>query len=445
VASTVNFAGISSGIDTKAIIQATVAAQRVPITRLESRKSGYQDQISSIGKMTSALNELKSMMEEMSDTSNVLAFNAVSGDEDVLTATINGAASSGSYDLTITELARAEKDRSAQFTSKFAPVKAGTMTLTTAGDDPVDVTIEEGDTLADVVDKINASGAKVDASLVSDGTNTYLQVVATDTGYEIGGNADDALIITESYTGADGTELGMTQAVQAKNALFQMDGLDVEQRSNTATDVIADVTLELKTKGTTTLQIDSDREGTKEKIQAFVDKFNEILDLVNDATTTGEGSTAVDADPALTRVRSDLRQIIGATVAGISGTAKSLSQVGLRTTSTGSLEINTTAFDAALDKDPRALARLFTQPDTGIAAKFLAKIEGYTDSVDGTLGNRTKSLNMRIDDADKQITRLEDRLESLTTRLTRQFTAMEQALSVTQMQNQALTAALFSG
>lgn len=441
--STINFSGISSGIDTQAIIKATVAAQRVPITRLESRKSGYQDQISSIGKMTSALNELKSMMEEMGDTANVLAFTAVSGDEDVLTATIDGAASSGTYELTITELARAEKDRSAQFVSKYEPVKAGTITLTASGEDPVDVVVEEGDTLQDVVDKINTSGAKVDASLVNDGTHTYLQIVATDTGHEIGGNPDDALTITESYTGATGTELGMTQVIQARNAILQMDGLDVEQRSNTLTDVIADVSIELKTKGTTTLKIDSDREATKEKIQAFVDQYNKVLDLVKDATTTGAGNRATDSDPAIVQVRTDLRQVLGETVDGITGSLRSLSQVGLRTNSSGALEINKTAFDDALDKDPRSIGRLFTQADTGIAAKLLAKIERYTDSIDGVLGSRTKSLNRRVDDVDKQITRLEDRLESLTTRLTKRFTAMEQSLSVIQMQNQALTAALF--
>jgi len=441
----VNFAGISSGIDSQSIIDATVAAQRVPITRLESRKSGYQDQISSIGKMTSALNELKSMMEEMADTANVLAFSAVSGDEDLLTATIDGAASSGTYELTVTELARAEKDRSAAFVSKYEPVKAGTITLTAAGQDPVEIEVEEGDTLLDVVDKINISGAKVDASLVNDGTNTYLQIVATDTGFEIGGNADDALTITESYTGTEGTELGMTQVIQAKNALLEMDGLPVESRTNTMTDVIADVSFTIKDKGTTTLQIDSDREGTKDKIQAFVDKFNEILDLVKDSTTTASGDRAIDADSSVLQIRNDLRSTVAETIEGLAGNVTSLSQVGIRTSSTGDLEIKTSDFEAMLDKDPRAIGRLFTQADTGIAAKLIARVERYTDSIDGVLGNRTKSLNQRIDDADKQIGRLEDRLESLTQRLTRQFTAMEQSLSAIQLQNQALTAALFGG
>lgn len=440
----VNFSGIVSGFDTKALIEATVNAQRQPVNRLESRKSDYESQISTLGKVTSALNELKTLMEEMEETANVLAFDATSSDEDLLTAEVTGSASQGSYELVVTDLARAEKDRSASFVSKYEPVKAGTITITAAGEDAVEIEIADGDTLEEVVEKINASGAKVDASLINDGTNNYLQIVATDTGHTIGGSADDALTISESYTGSTGSELGMTQVVQAKNAKFTVDGLPVEQRTNTVTSVLTDVTLNLKDEGTVTLDIASNRDGTKEKIQAFVDKFNSVLDLIDDSTTTSDGGRAVDSDPTLLQVRADMRSLVAESVAGLSTSYNALARIGIRTSATtGKLEIKTTDFDSALDKDIRSVGRIFTQADSGLAARLLAKIEGYTDSTDGSLTNRTKSLNSRITETDTQIGRMEERIDRLTTTLQRQFTAMEQTLSNLQNQGSLLTSLLY--
>jgi len=440
----VNFSGIVSGFDTKSIIDATIKAQRQPITRLESKKSDFQNQISTLGKVTSALNELKTLMEDMQETSNVLAFDATSSDEDLLTASVTGSASQGSYELVVSELARSEKDRSVAYTSKYEPVKAGTLTLTAAGEDPVEITIEDGDTLLEVVEKINASGAKVDASLINDGTNTFLQIVATETGHEIGGAADDAILINESYTGSTGTELGLVQVVQARNAQFEVDGLPIEQRSNTVTDVLTDVTLDLKARGTVTLDIASNRDGSKEKIQAFVDKFNEIIDLIDDSTTTSDGGRAVDSDPTLLQVRSDMRSLVASPVNEIKTGYNALARIGIRTsTATGKLEVKATDLEGALDADIRSVGRLFTLPDTGIAAQLIAKIEGYVDSTDGSLTNRKDSLNSRIDEVDKQIGRMEERVDRLSTTLQRQFTAMEQTLSSLQSQGSLLTSMLY--
>ena len=60
----VNFTGISSGIDTAAIIKATLEAQRAPLRQLETRKSSYTARISDLGAIASKLDELKSLAGE---------------------------------------------------------------------------------------------------------------------------------------------------------------------------------------------------------------------------------------------------------------------------------------------------------------------------------------------------------------------------------------------
>lgn len=435
----VNFSGITSGIDTKAIIDATINAQRVPITKLNQKKSDWQTQISNLGKLASKIDELKTMMTDMKEMGKVLATKATVTDEAFATVSVDGAAVAGHYDFTVSQLARAEKDRSAAFNSDFSEVKAGTLTLQTPDKDPVEIKIEEGDTLDDVVDKINASTARVDATIVRDGSKSYLQLVASDAGHAIGGVASDAIKITESYTGTSGTELGLTEVVQAKNAKVNIDGLDIEARSNTIADKIPGVTLNLKKEGTTALDVATNNDGTKDKLKGFVTKLNEVLSLIKSQTKTSDNARTLEPDPAVERIGRELRSLVSNPVTGVAGTYPSLASVGIKTTTTSTFEIDTTALDKALANDPRSIAKLFTQADTGVATRLETALKSYTDPIDGIIGSRKKALGVRVSDTDEQVARMEARLTTLQASMQRQFTKMEQALTNFQTQTRALT------
>lgn len=436
----VTFNGINSGIDTAALIKAALDAQRVPVTQLDARKTSYNAQISGLGKIASKLAELKTMATDMAKTSNVLAFTVAVGDEDVLGATAEGESSAARYDVSVTQLARAEKDRSVGFGSSLSEVKAGKLLIGTAGDSdgPYEIEIEVGDQLEDVVDKINASGAKVDASIVSDGSHSYLQIVAADSGFEVGGNADDAITISESYTGATGQGLGLTQAVVAQNARLSVDGLAVESRTNQPTDIVAGITLDLKKVGSSTLSIATDKAGTKTKLETFVTRTNELLDLVKASTRTSDGARAVAPDPAVERLGSEVRALVSKTIDG-AGTNSSLARIGIQTDASGHLSIDKTKLDKALNTDLRGVARLFTTPTNGLSSTIESLVDRYTDGVDGIIGGRTKALTKRIDQLDTQIDRMESRIEKMGTTMQRQFTAMEKALQTYQSQGSALS------
>lgn len=435
----INFSGLSSGLDSSAIIQAMVGAQRVPITRLQTKVGGMETQISRLGELSGKLADFKKLAEDLKETGNVLAYTATIGDEDLFAATTDGAAPAGEYEVEVSQLARAEKDRSVGYASKFSAVKAGTLSITAAGEDQVDIEIEDGDTLRDVADKINASGVGADAAIMFDGTSYFLQITASEAGHAIGGAADDALVISESYTGSEGGELGLTQVTQAQNAVAVVDGLTIESRSNTLDTAIEGVSLTLKKAGTTNVTIASDREGTKAKLQEFVDKYNEIQDFVRKQTLTSDGARQVGSDSALIQLSSALRGAVSTPVSGTLGSVGALSQVGIKTDVSGKLSIDSKAFEAALDANPRDLAALFTTEEGGIGDRLVALAERYTDS-DGVIAGRKKSIQGRIDSYDNQITRLEDRLDRMETSLQRRFTALESSMSSIQLQGNALAA-----
>ncbi len=435
--------GLISGLDTGAIIDAMVQAEKAPVNLLRKTRSGVQAQISKLGKIMSALKKLGDAAEDLSTVSGVLAYGASSSDESVFTANATGEAMAGSYELDVTSLAVAEKDRSASFTSKYAEVQAGTLTIQTPGADPVEVTIDAGDTLLDVVDKINASGADVDASLIDTGSGVHLQLVAQQSGFEVGGVADDAITLTESYTGTTGQALGLAQVTTAANAQFTIDGLAVEQRTNEVSTVLSGLTISLQDTGTATLTVAKDTEGAQAKVQAFVDAYNEVMDLVGKelkVTEDTDRTESLSGDWSIRQLRGDMSAKVSSAIGGLSGAYTSLSRIGVTTEEGGKLKLDATEFAEALDRDPGAVADLFTDATDGIAARFQALVTDYTDATDGVLSHRKDALEDKTTRIDKRIDSLNDRIDRTTERLQAQFTAMELAMARIQDQSGAVTA-----
>jgi flagellar hook-associated protein 2 len=442
----VSISGLVSGIDTKAIINAYVQAKRRPINRMLQTKQGIEVRISKIGAMNSALNDLKTYMAGMQDISDVLSYSAKSSDESILTTSSTGEAAPGSYDLVVSSLASREKDRSAAIsTGPFGQVKAGTINIATDDGSSALITIEEEDTVTDILNKINAADVPVDASIINDGTNAYLQVVSQDTGFKVGGSANDAVVITENYTGADGDELGFSQVSTAKNATFTLDGVSIEKRTNSISGALTGVSFELLSAGSSTVTVDKDKTGTQENVQGFLDKMNAIRQLVVDemrVDATTNPNTSLAGDFTIRKLHSDLSGLLGKTVPGLGNAYNSLNAIGIETGPDGLLRFDTDKFETALDSDLNKVGQIFSQDTTGVADLAIALVETYADSTDGLLTSRTKALNTRTDGIAEQVLRMEGRIEKLQDRMRAQFTAMEQAMNRIQTQGGALASFL---
>ena len=442
---TIASGGIASGIDTQALIEQLVQIQQAPIDKLTSKKTNVQIQISKLGEIASKLKELKTALSNMDTMGKFLSYSGTPADTDLLSVSADGTAVAGSYAVTVSNLAVAEKDRSVGFASGSAEVKAGTISISINGDTAVDVTVGDGDTLADVASSINGADAGVLAAVVSDGTQSYLQITSKETGYTIGGTANDAISIIETYTGSTGTELGLTQTIQAENATFDLDGLSVTQTSNHVTDALPGVTLDLKAEGSTTFEITADGAGIKDKIKEFVDAYNTVSEAVLKelkVTKDTERGKSLAADPNMRRLRSDLTTLISSSVGTTGGAFDALSQIGIRTDSSGKLSIDSAELEDALNSDLDSVAKVFTLDSTGIVDALSSTVDRFTDSIDGSITLRTKSLSSTIDHIDDNISVLNSRLQSYAARLKKQFMSMETTISKIQSQGKQLSAFL---
>lgn len=185
-----------------------------------------------------------------------------------------------------------------------------------------------------------------------------------------------------------------------------------ERGSNSISDIITGVTMNLASTGRTTLTTSTDADSVVENVQSFVDGVNAVLRLIKEQTqvTTVGSSTSgsiLTGNYGLQMIQQNLKNILAQRGVGFDydmDSIVSLSGVGITTdTSEGSptfglLLFDASAFKDALTTDPDAVARLFSAdyyPSTkeivdGVAVessnfKFDSYIKGITGQGDFTV------------------------------------------------------------
>ncbi|MEO8876695.1 MAG: flagellar cap protein FliD N-terminal domain-containing protein, partial [Polyangiaceae bacterium] len=194
---TINFGGLASGLDTAGIVTSLVAAESVPLTALQTKASNVASASSTISAFSSTLATLASAATALSTASGFNAFTASSSTSAVV-ATTTGSATGGSYDISVSQLAKAQRTYSdPQSSSTTALGMTGSLSLTVGSGSPFNVDVTSNQSLTDIAAAISSSGARLTASVVFDGTQYRLQVAGLDTG------ASNAITFGES-----GTSLG---------------------------------------------------------------------------------------------------------------------------------------------------------------------------------------------------------------------------------------------
>lgn len=186
-----SIAGISSGLDTTALIEAIMAIERRPIALLQRRQLSKTSEITawkSVEAMLLAVQtQAASIKRSSTFNSSILA---TSSDESYLTATAGPNAAFGTYNLAVDQLAQNHQVASAAYAdSDESSFGTGNIQIS-VGNTTSTITIASGqDTLEGIRDAINDAGIDVVASIIDTGADTYSK----------------QLILTSSETGADNT------------------------------------------------------------------------------------------------------------------------------------------------------------------------------------------------------------------------------------------------
>jgi flagellar hook-associated protein 2 len=267
------------------------------------QQSSYTAKLSAYGTLSSAVSAFQTANTAL-NKADLFTATSTSSSSTAFSATTTGSAITGKYTISVSQLAKAQTltTKSTQTDTKTAIATADSKITFTAGNgkDPVTVDISAANSsLSGIRDAINKADAGVTASIINVGNGQYrLSITSTETGSDnavsIAVSGDSAL---QSFMGYNGTSTdasnGMTESVTAQNAKLKVNNVDIENSSNTISDALEDITLNLSdvTTGNQTLTISKDTSKAETALKAWVDAYNTLQDSF--ATLTKY--TAVDA------------------------------------------------------------------------------------------------------------------------------------------------------
>ncbi len=149
----------------------------------------------------------------------------------------------------------------------------------------------------------------------------------------------------------------------ALDANFTLDGLAATRATNSFSDAITDVTINLlKDTGTTNLTISSDTSTIKSNVKAFVTAFNSAVDAVESQATYDPSSGATGAlfgDGTTASIVNTLIDHATSQLSGLPSSSSLLSQIGITLDTGDHLQIDDAALTAALTTNLNGVAQLF--------------------------------------------------------------------------------------
>ena len=456
----VGITGLGSNINIDDIVKALTDAERAPKENQLSRvEKSATSKFSAVGQLKSAISEFQTALKDLNSSDLFSKRSAKSSNTDLATVSATNKASSGTYQVTVEKLATASKVGTATFAKDATAAAAGTLTVKLGPDDRgVDVQVAAGATLSEIRDSLNKAlkDKGVSANIVSNpadgssrlvlssnktgaGKDIYVQASAGLEAFRIGNFADNDP--TSSPTGAltalDGNNAASSGYIsQAQDAEFTIDGLSLRSASNTVSDAISEVTLNLvnaEPGKKFTVTVDQDTSSVKGNIKKFVDAYNKLMGVTKTLTSvTSVGDDKAPVTGALVgdaTVRSLVSTVRNELVnpSDQKGGISILSDLGITTQKDGTLKIEDSKLDKVLSTQYEAVAGFFTG-EKGLTARMNSKLDAYTET-GGILAKRQDGLQDTLNSVTDQRTKLNQRIEQVQKRLYAQYNAMDSLIA----------------
>lgn len=398
----------------------SLAAQKAALTALRTAMSDFRTALTGLNKTDSG------MLQNVA-TTNV---------EGVATVTAGSKAQKGTYNLFVEQLASAHQIAFDDMTDESIKNATGTMTITINGKS-MDVEMDGLESMSDLTKKINTNNDKdapgVTASLIRTDGKVSLMLSSDESG------ADNIVELdTSKMDQASAQKFSVSETItKAQNAKFRLGDSTktYESSSNTLDKLIDGVTIELtkaQKDGDEPLRINIgvDNTATKEQMQSFVDAFNTLKTELGKLTSSGSDGKdrgAFAGDAGIASLERDLNNLLRQTFGD-----KNMTEYGITASRDGTLSIDSTKLDKALQNDPHGLNDLFNGND-GLIKSMDKSLDKYLNTSNGLLKGRQETLDRQQSEIDTKTDKIQTRYETSYNRYLKQFTQLQSIM--TQMNN----------
>lgn len=429
--STISFGGLATGLDTVALVKELMAVERRPLATMAGDKAWLNKRLGAFQELDGRLNHFLSKIEDMGSVEDLRARDVKLSSGDFLNATVSSDAPACNYQVEVVSLARVQKDVSQGYADKAArDFGTGSLTLTVGDNGPTTIEItEENNSLEGITKAINEAGAGVSAAIINDGTESPYRLILTGKAVATGFSLD-----ASGLAGGNSEVPDLLTTQPARQAHIRVDNIDIYADSNTLTEAVPGVTLDLlqaEEGATTNISVSLDKNAVKQKVKDFVNGYNTVVSFITGQSKMGGSAGGVlGGDSGLNSIKRHLQTMLSERVA-TSGSFSSLTQLGLKTERDGTLTLDDEMLSSAVDEHMESIEKLFAgEGETkGVATRFQEYLEGLTSSTDGFLVGRKKSVDSNIKRIDQRIEMTEMRLEKRQQYLTDQFTSLELLVS----------------
>lgn len=422
--------GLGSGLDVTSIVSQLMEVEQQPLTRLYQKEAEAQAQLSAYGTLKGGMSSLQSAMEKLTDTDTFQATTASSSDSDVLTVSSDTDAVNSTYNVTVNRLAQQHKLGSAAFadTATFGGAAGDKLTLT-VGSDTFSLDLSTAMTLGEIQAAINveSNNSGVTAGLITgDNGNQTLVLTSDSSGYDnrvqlsFGGSLDAS---TFNFSMLNRDENDQLLANESElDASLVVDGVSITRASNSISDAISGLELNLQSTGQSTIAIVQDSSVAKNAVNGFVNAYNSLKGQLS----TLEGSGA--SGSVLRSIENQLRGMLNTSLTGL-GNYSYISQMGVTTNAdTGELEFDSEIFDAAMADAPDSVTSFFTDETDGFATRFDSLLESFVQS-GGTIDSFIEGSNNQIKTIERSVESMESRLEDIEARYLQQFSSLDSLIA----------------
>ena len=469
-ASIVQTLGAGSGIDITSLVSSLVTAQyQAKNSQLASQQTTLTAQISGVASVKSGITGFASALASLAG-GGTLSTQPSSSNSSVLTATgLSGSKLAGlSATIVVNQLAAAEAattnttiDASAAFrpgtlSLQFgteATDSSGTTSFTAGSTSPVSITIDSSNaTLSGIASQINAANAGVTATVIADGNGQRLSIkgaTGASQAFELTGSDTDStasgLSLSTLSVGRQAT--GTTIGTSAQDAIVTLDGATFHRASNSISNLVSGVQLQLVAASTTPVTLGAVPPGSalSDAVTNIVATYNQLYATLQAQTDPATG--VLRNDPAVTALQRSLAALTTLPLSTPSSTGgpSTLADLGVNTNKDGTLSIDTSVLTQVLATSPNDVEAMFalgtgtTSTGNGLSAALAAISAQATDPVYGldpdTVNYTTQQTNVTSEQSDQTAA-----AAATSTQLTQQYAAMDSKIAAYKSTQSFLTA-----
>lgn len=447
--SPITFSGFNK-IDWNTVLDAVMAQERQPITRLETQKRTLEAQDTAFGTLAGKLATLESALDTLKATDSLAVLTATSSDTGVGVSTTTGTIQ-GSYSVVVSELAKSQVLTSTSTYGALTTEVAtgGSITITPTTGSAVTIPVSGSTSLQGLVDAINAeTDSPVTATAVESAPGQFrLMLTAKTTGVSNGFTVTKTLSggagVTFTDTDSDGV-YGDTAADNTQTALdaaLTVNGLSITSASNTITSVIPGVTLTLNAKDpakTITVGVTRNLTEAKARVNKFITAYNDLVTFNKDQNAAAvAGKASIARNPVLRGFFDSMRSALLDDYTG--STYTRLAAVGIGFDAKGKMTLDEDAFEDAMTTAPTAVQTLFSTAETsGAFGTLAALVEDYTET-GGLVALIREQLTDQVSTITNRLNTLEAQLAVRRRALQQQYIAADLAMSRLNSQSASLS------